>query len=216
MRPRLLPLAFLLLTLFPTGAGAVKRDVVHRLQEEYGEHTYQLRVDLQGTNYLSEANVISEQGLRHSGRAFPVLFRQLETVYLDRIANEGEHRVSLTVYRSAKEAHQIRGAVPGAPFPVGPDMSTTVGSFARGISTIVLIDVKAGKAEPDAQIDQVRALMNTLFYLKQTPSYEEKEAFIIAHSELPIPKLMEVTGLAEEIVRGILKRGAEPQTQTQK
>jgi hypothetical protein len=195
-----------LLALFPQAALAVKRGVVRDLQSEYAGHTYQLRMDLRGTDYFAAFNVVNEQGIHYRGRELPIIFYQLETVYLDRVSNEGGKEVRLTIYRSRNDARQIRGSVPAAPLPVGPDRDTTLGNFARDLSTNVLLEVRAGKDDPDAQRSEITALLERLFYLKETPGYKEKEEFVLSHPDLPIPRLAAITGLAEDLVNGILKR----------
>ena len=187
-------------------APAVSRDVIRRLQEDFAGHTYQLRVDLRSTNYLVDSNILDQGGMRHRGRDLAILFRQMEDVYLDRISSGGKKALSLTLYRSQADARQIRGAIPAVPLPVGLDRNATVGNFARSLSTSVLLEVQAEKSDPAGQREQFVALLDRLFYLKGGASYEEKESFILAHPDLPVPKLMKMTGLSEEVVRGILKR----------
>src|SRR5713101_2003651 len=145
MRPSLVRVVLCLMILPGRTASAMKREVIRQLQEDFAGHTYQLRTDLRGTNYLVSSNVVDEHGIRYHGRELPVLFRQMETVYLDRIFNDGERAVTLALYRSRNDARQIRGAVPAAPIPVGPDRDATLGSFARDLSTSVTLEVTAGK-----------------------------------------------------------------------
>jgi len=199
-------MALALLAFFPEGALAVKRSVVRELQSEYAGHTYQLRMDLRGTDYFAAFNVVNDKGIHYRGRELAIIFYQMETVYVDRISNEGEKEVRLTVYRSRNDARQIRGSVPAAPLPVGPDRDTTLGNFARDLSTNVLLEVRAGKDDPDAQQAEITALLERLFYLKEIPGYKEKEEFVLSHPDLPITRLAVITGLAEDLVNGILKR----------
>ncbi len=203
---RRLPRLLLLLALLPIGrpALAVRRETLRQLRDDYAGHTFRLRTDLRGTNYLVISNVVDEKGIRYRGRELPILFRQMETVYLDRISNEREKSVTLTLYRSRDDARQIRGAIPAAPLPVGPDRNTTLGNFARDLSTSVTLEIAAGKDNPDAQREQVTTLLNRLFYLKEEPTYEEKEAFIRSHRDFPAARLAQVTGLDEAVIRGIL------------
>src|SRR5690349_19177356 len=81
-------------------APAVSRDVLRGLQEDFAHHTYKLRVDLRGTNYLVEPNVLDQGGIRYRGRDQGILFHQMEDVYLDRISKAGKKALSLTLYRS--------------------------------------------------------------------------------------------------------------------
>ena len=207
MRRRLAPLAFLAaVLLFPRPLLAVKREIIKELQSDYAGHTYQLRMDLRGTDYFAAFNVVSEKGIHYRGRELRVMFYRMEMVYLDRVSNEAGNEVRLTLYRNRSDARQIRGSVPAAPLPVGPDRETTLGSFARDFSTNVILELKAGKDEMEAQRGQIASLMERLFYLKETPTYAEREAFILSHPDLPLPRLREITGLNEDLVRGILKQ----------
>jgi hypothetical protein len=200
----LVALAFPLL--LPSPASAVKRSVVKSLKSEYGGRFYQLRLDLRGTDFFAAFNVVDHQGVHYRGREQPVLFYQLETVYLDQISNEGERQVRLTIYRNRDQAYQIRGSVPGAPLPVGPSSESTLGAFARDLSTNVMLEVAAGRDDPGLQSRQMTELMGKLFYIKEAPTYDEKEAFILAHPDLPVTRLAAITGLGEDLVQGVLKR----------
>ena len=205
------PVAFALALLFGvSSASAVRREVVRDLQDEFGGRSFQLRVDLQRTNYFSAANVLDARGLTHQGRTLATLFLQMETVFLERVVSDGGKSVALTVYRNRDEAQRIRGAVPGQAFPVGGDLGATMGNFARDLSTTVVLEVAAEKSDPDAQQRQFLELLDRLFYMKTAPTYEEKEAFITAHRTLPLGRLTEITGLSDEVVRGILKK-TEPE-----
>ena len=187
-------------------AFAVKRDIVKELQSEYAGKTYQIRLDLRGTDYFASVNVVDEKGVHYRGRQIAILFYQLETVYLDRISNEGEREIRLTLYRSRNDARQIRGSIPAAPLPVGPDRDTSVGAFARQLSTNVILELTAGKDDPSAQRQQIAERMERLFYLKEMPTFDQKETFILTHTDLPLARLVAITGLNEEIVTGIQKR----------
>ena len=217
MNPRCAGLAFPILLaaalLFPGTALAVKREIIKELQSEYAGHTYQLRMDLRGTDYFAAFNVVSESGVHYRGRELSILFYRLETVYLDRVSNEADNEVRLTLYRNRNDAKQVRGSIPGAPLPVGPDQDTFVGAFARDFSTNVILELKARKGDPEAQRGQIAALMERLFYLKEMPTYEEREEFVLSHPDLPLPRLREITGFNEDLIRGILKKreAAKPQ-----
>ena len=199
-------LSVLLLAFSGSSALAVKREILKQLRQDYTEHTYQLRSDLWGTNYLVISNRLNDEGIHHRGRGLAVLFYQLETIYLDRISNEGKRAVTLTLYRNREDAYKIRGAIPAAPMPYTPDLTTTMGSFARDLSTSITLEVEANKKDPAAQREQFIDLLNRLFYLKSMPTYDEKAAFVEDHPYLPIQKLMSLTELEEEVVRGIIKQ----------
>ena len=207
MRRRLVSLLLFAAALFSPGTAlAVKREIIKELQSEYAGHTYQLRMDLRGTDYFAAFNVVSEQGTHYRGRELAIMFYRMETVYLERVTSEAGNEVRLTLYRNRTDARQVRGSIPGAPLPVGPDRETTLGAFARDFSTNVILELKAGKDEMEAQRGQIASLMERLFYLKEMPTYEEKEEFILSHPDLPLPRLREITGFNEDLVRGILKK----------
>lgn len=201
--------AFLLIALslsFPATALAVKRSLVKELQSGYAGRTYPLRLDLRGTDYFAALNVVNDQGVHYRGREQVILFYRMETVYLDRVSNEGGQEVRLTLYRNRNDALQIRGSVPAAPMPAGPGRESTLGSFARDLSTAVILELRAGKDDPVAQGAELAALMANLFYLKDLPTYDQKEEFILSHPDLPLARLASITGLAQDLVQGILKK----------
>jgi hypothetical protein len=200
-------LLFTAAALAPTSVLAVKHEIVKDLHAEYSGRSYQLRTDLRGTDYFATFNVVNDKGVEYRGREMPILFYQMETVYLDRISNEGEREIRLSIFRNSNDAHQIRGSVPAAPLPVGPDRESTLSAFARDLSTNVILEVRAPKSEPVLQRQQIGALLDRLFFLKETPTFDQKEAFILSHPDLPLPRLMAITGLGEDFVRGIIKRG---------
>jgi hypothetical protein len=188
-----------------TEAGAVKREVIKTYQEEFAEHSYRLRVDLQGTNYLSVPNVVTDRGFNYQGRQFPVMFRELQTVYLARFSNAGGNEVALTIYRTKEDAEQVRGAVPSTPFGPAAGTEIALGAFARDLSTTVTLVLQSEKKDLGAQKDEILRLLNKLFYIKTEPTAEEKEAFIRSHADLPLPKLSSLTGMPEEMIRAILE-----------
>ena len=204
-----------LMAVFSQPALAVKREVIRDFQEDFGGRSYKLRVDLQGTNYMSVPNVMSAKGFKYQGRQFPVLFHRLQLVYLDRISNETGKSVALTIYRSRNDAGQIRGSIPSAPMnPAAGASETALGSFAREFSTTVVLELSAEKKDLDGQREQILDLLQKVFYVREEPSFEEKEAFIRENRDLPIPKLMDLTGLPEQAVRHILEhKPAEPPPQ---
>ena len=213
--PRSTPLLIMAAMVFWMSASmawAVKREVIKSFQEEFAQHTYQLRVDLQGTNYLSVPNVVTEKGFRYRGRQFPVMFREMEWVYLARVSNGGNNTVELTIYRNKKEAEQIRGAIPSAPFGPAAGTETALGSFARDLSTTVTLELKSGKENAAAQREEIRALLGRVFYIKEEPTQDEKEAYIRSHADLSVFKLAENTGLPEEMVKRILETRPESAT----
>ena len=212
-----LPLWVLLVlsAVFPGPALAVKREVIRDFQEDFGGRSYKLRVDLQGTNYMSVPNVMSAKGFKYQGRQFPVLFHRMQMVYLDRISNETGKSVALTIYRSKNDAGQIRGSIPSAPMnPAAGASETALGSFARDFSTTVVLELTAEKKDLDGQREQILDLLQKVFYVRAEPSFDEKEAFIRENRDLPIQKLMDLTGLPEQAVRNILEhRPADPPRQ---
>jgi len=196
-------------------AWAVKREIIRNFQEEFAQHTYRLRVDLQGTNYLSVPNVVTEKGFSYRGRQFPIMFRAMEMTYLARVSSGGSNIVDLTIYRSKKDAEQIRGAVPSAPFGPAAGTETALGSFARDISTTVTLELKADKNDSAAQRAEIVELLSRVFYIKAEPTLEDKEAYIRSHSDLPVPKLAENTGWPEAMVKKILDTRPESAPSTE-
>ncbi len=195
-------------------AGAVKREIIKSFQDDFGEHTYRLRVDLQGTNYLSVPNVVTDSGFSYRGRQFAVMFREMEMVYLARFSNAGGSEVALTIYRNKNDAEQVRGAVPSTPFGPAAGTEIALGAFARDLSTTVTLELHSAKHDLPAQKEEIVRLLNRLFYLKGEPTAEEKEAFIRSHAQLPLPKLSQLTGMPEEVIRTILETGKEAPTVT--
>jgi hypothetical protein len=199
------------LLLLATDAAAVKREVIKEFQDELAGRNFRLRVDLQGTNYLAVPNIANHEGFHYRGRQFPVLFREMEMVYVDRVFNDGNKAVALTLYRNKRDAGQIRGAIPAPPLgPVGQSAETTLGSFARDLSTTVILELRAEKSDPDSQRGQIRELLSRVFYYNVEPTHAEREAYILSHRDVPVFKLSETTGLPEEMVKQILKRDAPP------
>ena len=192
-----------------SNAGAVKREIIKTYQEEFAEHSYRLRVDLQGTNYLSVPNVATDRGFGYRGRQFPVMFREMEMVYLARFSNAGGNEVALTIYRTKEDAEQIRGAVPSTPFGPAAGTEIALGAFARDLSTTVTLVLQSEKKDLPAQREEILRLLNRLFYIKEEPTAEEKEAFIRSHSQLPLQKLSNLTGMPEEMIRTILEASKE-------
>jgi hypothetical protein len=186
-------------------AGAVKREIIKSFQEDFAEHTYRLRVDLQGTNYLSVPNVVTDSGFSYQGRQFAVMFREMEMVYLARFTNAGSSEVALTIYRNKDDAEQIRGAVPSTPFGPAAGTEVALGAFARDLSTTVTLELRSAKHDLPAQKEEIVRLLNRLFYLKGEPTAEEKEAFIRSHPQLSLTKLSHLTGMPEEVVRTIME-----------
>jgi len=212
IRPFTLGLLLLLpLALLASDAWAVKREVVKEFQDEIAGRTFRLRVDLQGTNYLAIPNIVSREGFHYRGRQFPVLFREMEMIYVDRVSSDGNKTVALTLYRNKKDAAQIRGAIPPPPLgPAGQNAETTLGSFARDLSTTVILELRAEKKNPEAQRGEIRELLSRVFFYNMEPTHAEREAYILSHRDVPVFKLAETTGLPEEMVKEILKRDAEP------
>jgi hypothetical protein len=197
----------ILSALFPAPARAVKRDIIKELSSDYAGRSYQIRVDLRGTDYFAAFNVVDDKGVHYQGREQAIMFYQMETVYLDRISSEGDKQIRIAIYRSREDARQIRGSVPAAPIPVGPDRASTLSNFARDLSTNVILQLQAGKAEPSLQRTEIAALLEKLFFLKETPTFDQKEAFILSHPDLPMARLTAITGLSEDLVRGIQMKG---------
>src|SRR6059036_3211671 len=82
---------------------AIKRDTYKEIRGRYEGLPFRLRVDLKAAGKAVDPNVVSLDGVGYPSERSPVLFSGLETVYLQRITNEGGARLSLTVYRSEQE-----------------------------------------------------------------------------------------------------------------
>jgi len=207
-------LAIVLLTaglLWPArDIGAIQRDTCREIRDRYEGLAFRLRIDLKAAAGAAEPNIVSLEGVGQPGERSPVLFGSLETVFVQRIASEGGSRLGLTVYRSEEEARRLRAsAIPG-PSMANPAYDRTLAAFARQGSTTVLLDLRAGKKDPQGQLDEIETLLDRVFYLKSEPLPEDLENFVRRHTGMPISKLRSLTGLPEDRIRSLLKEAAVP------
>ena len=186
--------------------GAVPRKTYRAFRDRYEGMTLRLRVDLRPATHAGPANTASTEGIGYGRERSPVLFSRLERVYLDRVTSEGARRLGLTVYRSQEEAYRLRASAIPQPSIVNPHASSTLAAFAQLGSTTIVLELKAGKKEPDRQREEIGSLLGRVFYLDAEPSREELEQFILEHRTDPIGRLREVTGLEGGEIRAILDR----------
>ena len=191
---------------------AIERDTFKDIRSRYEGLSFRLRIDLRAAGLAADPNVVSLGGIGHPSERSSVLFSSLETVFVERITNVGGTRLGLTVYRNQEEANRLRAsAVPG-PTMSNPNFGGTVAAFAQQGSTSVLLELKAGKKDGPAQMDEIESLLDRVFYLKSEPTREDLEVFVARHSGWPISRLHATTGLPEDDIRTILKSvpGASP------
>lgn len=189
---------------------AIQRDTCREIRGRYEGLALRLRIDLKAAAGAAEPNIVSLEDVGQPGERSPVLFGSLETVYVQRITSEGSSRLGLTVYRSEEEARRLRAsAIPG-PSMANPAYDRTLAAFARQGSTTVLLELRAGKKDPQGQLDEIETLLDRVFYLKSEPAREDLENFVRRHTGIPISKLRALTGLPEDRIRSLLKEAAAP------
>ena len=182
---------------------SIERDLARSLRDRYEGRTLRLRVDLRSAANAAEPNRISLAGVGYGRETAPVLFHRLESVYLDRLTSEGGARISLTIYRSQEEALHMRAVSIPAPVVGNPAGVNTMGAYARGGSTSVFVELRAGKKDPDGQRRETDTLMDRLFYLSGEPARSDLEAFVLEHRAWSVTKLASITGLTPDEVRAI-------------
>ena len=186
-------------------AGAVGRDVIKDLRGNYEGRSFRLRIDLRPASQAIEPNVLSIEGIGYGREESPVLFGRFEQVFLERITSEGGARVALTVYRNEEEMKRLRASAIPPPIMGMPGATQTLANFAMTGSTTVMLELEAGKKDPDGQRRGIESLLARLFYVDTEPTREELEEFVIAHRLQPIGRLAAVTGLPQDAVRRILE-----------
>lgn len=195
----------------PVGvARAIDREIFKDVRDRFEGRALRLRIDLKAATGVAEPNIARLEGIAQPGERSPVLFQSLETVYVQRITREGGSRLGLTVYRTEEEARRLRAsAIPG-PSLSNPAYDRTLAAFARQGSTTVLLELKAGKKDPQGQLDEIETLLDRVFYLKSEPGLQALEDFVRRHSGMPISRLRAVTGLPDDRIRELLKEAAPP------
>jgi hypothetical protein len=169
-----------------------------------------LRVDLKAAGRATDPNVVSLDGVGYPSERSPILFSALDTVYVQRVTNEGGTRLGLTVYRDKEEADRLRASAIPMPSMSNPNYGRTLATFAQQGSTSVVLELKAGKKDAPAQLAEIETLLDRVFYLSSEPTREELERFVRRHTGWSISRLRAATGLPEEDIRAILKDAATP------
>ena len=202
--------AFVLLLSHPGPARAVAREVWRDVRDNYEGRSLRLRVDLRSAAHAVEPNVMTLEGLGYGREASPILFSRLERVYLERITSEGARRLALTVYRSQEEMQRLRAAAIPPPIMGIPGATQTQANFAITGSTTIMLELDAGKKDPEGQRREIETLIERLFYLDGDPPQEDLERFVLYHRTLPVGRLAAITGLTQDAVRRILEATAPP------
>lgn len=162
-----------------------------------------LRVDLRPATQALEPNRMSVEGVGYARETAPVLFYRFESVFLERLTSDGATRLSLTIYRDRDEALQMRAVSIPAPVVGNPAGVNTMGAYARGGSTSVSVELKAGKKDRDGQRREADELMGRLFYLSGAPARSDLEAFVVEHRTMSVTRLAAITGLTPDEVRAL-------------
>jgi hypothetical protein len=209
-RSRAAALCLLACLLSPGPARAVGRDVTRDLRDEYEGRSMRLRVDLRPASQAIEPNVMTLEGIGYGREGSPVMFGRLESVFLERITSEGGSRLAITVYRSEEEMKRLRASAIPPPIMGMPGATQTLANFAMTGSTTIILELQAGKKEPDAQRREIVSLLGRLFYVDTQPTREELEGFVLEHRLMPVGRLAAVTGLTQDAVRRILEAAPPP------
>lgn len=189
----------------PRSVRAIQKDTYREIRGRYEGLALRLRIDLKTAVGATDPNLVSLDGVGYPSERSPVLFGSLETVFLQRITSEGGSRLGLTVYRSEEEASRLRAsAIPG-PSMANPAYGRTLATFARQGSTTVMLELKAGKKDPQGQMSEIEILLDRVFYLRSEPSREDLENFVRRHTGMPISRLHALTGLPEDVIRSLVK-----------
>ncbi len=201
--------AIVLTTIAP--AGAVKRQLFRDVRAEYEGMTFQLRIDLRPATVASTPTVVKSEGVGYVRERSPVLFHRLQKVYIDRVTNDGKRHIGLTIYRSADQAKQYRALAIPPPALANPNASGTLAAFAQMDSTAVLIELRAGKKEPDLQRGEIETLLRRIFYIASEPTREDLEEAVLRHLGASMARMRDLTGLESDEIREILERASPGQ-----
>ena len=192
-------------------AGAVNRQLFREVRADYEGMTFRLRIDLRPATVASTPNVVNAEGVGYVRERSPVLFHRLQNVYIDRVTNDGKRRIGLTIYRSADQAKQYRALAIPPPAFANPNASGTLAAFAQTDSTAVLIELKAGKKEPDLQRREIETLLRRIFYIASEPTREDLEEAVLRHLGASMARMRDLTGLESDEIREILERASPGQ-----
>jgi len=193
----------------PAPAGAIDRDLYKDLRGRYEGMTLKLRIDLKTAAQSAFPNRIGLDGVGYGRDTAPVLFGRLENVFIDRITSEGSARLGITVYRSEEEAIRTRAMAIPQPGMANPNLGRTMAAFAQQDSTSLVLDLKASKKDPQAQLAEIETLLHRVFYLTD-PTHDELVAFVRTHAGWPLSRLQTLTGLPVEQIRAIQQEVAAP------
>jgi hypothetical protein len=187
--------------------GAVERDIYREIRGRYEGLVLPLRIDLRTAVTATPPNTVSLDGVGYARESAPVLFGRLERVFLQRIINDGKTHLELTVYRSREEADSLRAIDIPQPMGGNPLAGRTLAGFARQGSTSVLLQVNAGRKDPERQREEIETLLKKIFYIESEPSVDELEDFVRAHRGMAMNRLRALTGLSPEKIRALLEEG---------
>ena len=188
----------------------VQRDTYKDVRGRDGGLSLRLRVDLKAAGRATDPNVVSLEGVGYPSERSPTLFSDLDTVYVQRITNDGGTRLGLTVYRNQEEADRLRASAIPMPSMSNPNYGRTLAAFAQQGSTSVILELKAGKKDAPAQLAEIETLLDRIFYMSSEPTRDELETFVRRHTGWSISRLRAATGLPEDDIRAILKDAAAP------
>jgi hypothetical protein len=194
-------------------ATPVSREAFKEIRARYEGLTLRLRIDLKAAISAAIPNVVSLDGVGYGRERAPVVFGRMEKVYLERIASEGSARLGLTVYRSREEADRLRASAIPQPTSANPNFGRTLAAFAQQGSTSIVLELKAAKKDPQAQREEIEALLDRVFY-RDEPGREEMERFVREHRGMPISRLRSLTGLDAGTIRRILDEAEAPPAAT--
>ncbi len=192
-------------------AGAVNRQLFREVRADYEGMTFRLRIDLRPATVASTPNVVSAEGVGYARERSPVLFHRLQNVYIDRVTNDSKRRIGLTIYRSADQAKEYRALAIPPPALANPNAAGTLAAFARTDSTAILIELKAGKKEPDLQRGEIETLLRRIFYIASEPTRMDLEEAVLRHLGASMARMRALTGLESDEIREILERASPGQ-----
>jgi hypothetical protein len=202
--------ALILCLLATPDVRAIDRDAFKEIRGRFEGLTFRLRVDLKSAVRAIEPNVVSLDGVGYPSERATTLFYGLETVYLERITNEGGARLVLTVYRSAEEARRLRASAVPPPTMANPNFGGTIAAYAQQGSTSVVFEVKAAKKDRQGQLREIETLLDRVFYVSSEPTRQDLEDFVRRHRGMPVTQLRALTGLPEVEIRTIQENAAAP------
>lgn len=191
-------------------ATAIQRDTFKDVRGRLAGSTLRLRIDLRGGGHALAPNTVSLDGVRYASERAPVLFGRLQTVYVERVTDEGRTRLGLTVYRSAEEARSLRASDIPQPGNPNPLYGQGLALFAQTGSTSVALELKAGKKDRAGQLAEIETLLDRVFFMSGEPSHDELVDYVRRHRGTSIGRLRDITGLDAAEIREILREESGP------